>query len=127
MGEAKVKLRQFQQESDAWKRMLVFLSDENSTLKTRLAEVVKDDGINPEFLSNAELYQNKFMQKDEIISLIRQDITGIDKLLIKELYKDKAAKEVIHKQKILRRELKKLATSFNEMKFHFNNYLAEHL
>ena len=122
-----VKLRQFQQECEAWKRVLYFISEENSFLKTRLAEVIRNDGVDPGFLNTAELYQNKFMQKDEIIALMRKDVSGIDKLLSQLMYLNSQDKVATQKQKKLRREIKKLVSAFNDLKFQFNNFLAENL
>ncbi|MEJ0105930.1 MAG: hypothetical protein WDO19_26745 [Bacteroidota bacterium] len=37
-----LKLKQLQSERDTWRRLLVFMKDENVHLKNRLAEVLKN-------------------------------------------------------------------------------------
>ena len=66
MSIAESKIDQFRHESDAWKRNLEFIMEENINLKNRLAVVVKavsDD----ELLMAAEQYQNYFVREDETI------------------------------------------------------------
>lgn len=127
MKRPSIKLSQFQRESDEWKRLLAFIAEENAFLKTRLAEVIRDDGIDVDFLNAAEQYQNKFMQKDEIMSLLRKDISQLDKLLSRQVFEGTSTRELVRRQKTLRREIKKLFIVFQQLKFHFNNYLTEHL
>ena len=38
-----IKLRLLRQESDAWKRILEFMTEENIHLKNRLSEILKSD------------------------------------------------------------------------------------
>lgn len=128
MPDTKNKIKQFQYESDAWRRMLAFLLQENAILKTRLAELVHESKISDDFLEMAEQYQNHFIQKDQIIYFVRSDIAELEKLLTRNLHEDGLIiKAIAHKQKKLRKELTTLETTFNEMKIRFNNYLTETL
>ena len=79
-----LRVRQFQKESESWKRMLEYIQMENSCLKTRLSDVVSEDG-RKELLAEAENFQNRFIRKDEVISLVRRDIREFDTLLLNSL------------------------------------------
>ncbi len=70
---------QMQHESDSWKRKLVFLSDENTYLKSRLISLLKND--NAELLSKAEEFNEGFLTNDEMINMLQMDIAEFDRLL----------------------------------------------
>ena len=128
MPDTKSKIKQFQYESDAWRRVLVFLLQENAILKTRLAEVVRENNVSGDFLEIAEQYQNQFIQNDQIINFVRLDIAELDNLLTRGLHENGlVVKTIARKQKKLRKELTTLETTFNEIKIQFNNYLANTL
>jgi hypothetical protein len=122
------KVRQFQYESDEWKRTLAFLLQENAHLKNRLAEVLKLNFMPGDFLETAEQYQNMFIQEDVIINLILQDVAGMDKLLARDICEEgNIIKSAIPTHKKLCNELKKIETVFNDLKARFNNYLLENV
>src|SRR5688572_7746599 len=99
------RILQIQKESEAWKRSLVFLIQENTYLKLQLAELLNNQGEYDHFLEAAEDYQNRFIQKDEIIRLIQQDISQLDKLLLRDLDGDGVTlKEILFRQKKYRKE-----------------------
>ena len=128
MPDTKYKIKQFQYESDAWRRVLAFLLQENAILKTRLAELVHENNVSDDFLEMAEQYQNRFIQSDQIINFVRSDVAELDKLLTINLHENGLIiKAIAGKQKKLRKELTTLETTFNEMKIQFNNYVAETL
>lgn len=128
MPDTKYNIKQFQYESEAWRRMLAFLLQENAILKTRLAELVHENMFSEDFLEIAEQYQNRFIQNDQIINFVRTDIAELDKILTRNLHENGLIiKTIAHKQKILRKELTTLENTFNEMKIDFNNYLTETL
>jgi hypothetical protein len=128
MPDTKYKIKQFRYETDAWRRMLAFLLQENAILKTRLAELVHESKISDDFLEMAEQYQNHFIQNDQVINFVRLDIAELDKLLLRNLHENGLIiKAIARKQKNLRKELTTLETTFNEIKIKFNNYLAETL
>ena len=74
-----LKLKQLQFESDTWKRLLVFMMDENIHLKNRLSEVLKDQ-FDKNLLVEVEGFQNNFIKEDELIGLMRNDVAELDKL-----------------------------------------------
>ena len=120
-----LRVRQYQKESESWKRMLEYIQMENSCLKTRLADVVSQDSRNV-MLAEAENFQNRFIRKDEVISLVRRDIREFDTLLMSSLAAGNInLAETSKRQKKLRTEMETLEQRFNKLKFEFHNYIAE--
>lgn len=119
-----IDIRQFQQESDEWKRTLELLLLENAYLKNRLAEIVNVSRTTMPFLEKAEDYQNRFMQKDEVINLMRKDITEFDRLLAQCTAENRdLLKTIMHRQKSLRKELLLLESTFSSLKVQFQQML----
>lgn len=67
------KWAQYTFETSAWIRLIDFLHQENSFLKTRLSEVM-DDITNNENLALAEHYQNQFIVKDDVYDHMKHDL-----------------------------------------------------
>jgi hypothetical protein len=126
MANPGLKIRQFQHESDSWKRTLEFLMHENSILQNRLAEVLNTTIDDNDILPVAEQYQNRFVQEDEYIHLIRKEIAEQDRLLLKDTYSDgELFYEIIRKHKKLSAEMQNIIKEFNKIRFDFNSYLGE--
>ena len=120
-----LKLRQFQYETDTWKRLIRFIMDENVQMKNRLSEVLKNT-IATSFLEEVESFQSCFIKEDELIGLLRSDITDLDKLLTTNIFEDKEiSKEVTRKLNRLRNNIVNVETQFNKLKMEFNCYLSE--
>ncbi|MBS1622157.1 MAG: hypothetical protein JSS80_11035 [Bacteroidetes bacterium] len=125
MPNSELQIRQFHYESDTWKRNLEFIRQENAILKNRLAEVLQNIPGDKEVLHTAEQYQNEFICEDELIQLLKKDIAKLDTLLLREASRDgEAEKDIITRQKRLSEEVKNVISSFNRLKFDFNNYLG---
>ena len=122
-----LKLKQLQFESNAWKRLLCFMMDENVHLKNRITEILKNDTDN-NLLEEIENFQNNLVRQDEVISLLRHDTAELDKLLVRELFEDGAiTKEINKKLKDLRNNISTAEKQFTKVKLEFNNYLLETL
>jgi hypothetical protein len=120
-----LKLKQLQHESDTWKRVLGFMSDENVHLKNRLSEILKTND-NKSLLVKAEGFQNNFVREDEVIRLLRNDIAVFDKLLVREIFEDGIVmNDLVKKLKLIRSNINKTEKGFNKLKLEFNNYLLE--
>ncbi len=120
-----LKLRQFQYETDTWKRLIRFIMDENIQMKNRLSEILKNT-INTSFLEEVESFQSCFIKEDELIGLLRSDITELDKLLATNIFEDEeTGKEVTRKLNRLRNNIVNVETQFNKLKMEFNCYLSE--
>lgn len=127
MAKGSPLINQFQHENETWKRVLEFLKDENIILKNQLSGVLPniaegDDGS----LEKIEYFQNHFVKEDEIIRLLRIELSEQGKLLIRDTYEDgNLLKEVKNTQKKLRKEFEFAELYFNKLKYEFNDYLAE--
>lgn len=117
------KADQFLQECVGWLRLLDFLKQENSFLKTRLSSVV-DYENNREFLNEAEQYQNLFLLRDEFINEITKDAKTQQEMIKTALTSEKNIEERINKQQEkLRNEVERLERDFTKMKNDFNKEL----
>jgi regulator of replication initiation timing len=126
MNSPEAKIKQFRHETDTWKRNIEFMMQENTYLKNRLAEVLKAELADEELLTAAEQFQNLFIREDEVIHLLRKDVAGMDKLLLREIYEDgHLLANVQQTQKKLSAEIRHAVAEFNKLKFDFNNYLSE--
>ncbi|MEY3921390.1 MAG: hypothetical protein RL634_1151 [Bacteroidota bacterium] len=67
------KWTQYIFEASSWVRLIDFLHQENSFLKTRLSEVM-DDITNSENLALAEHFQNQFIVKDDVYDHMKHDL-----------------------------------------------------
>ena len=122
-----LKLKQLQYESDTWKRLLVFMMDENIHLKNRLSEVLKDQ-FDKNLLVEVEGFQNNFIKEDEMIGLLRNDVAELDKLLVREIFEDgKIINEIDRRLKNLRNNIIIAERQFGKLKLEFNNYLSENI
>ena len=118
------QIDQLQYESDCWKRILEFILVENSFCKDRLSDVIRSSRGEINFMDQAEIYQNYFIQEEILISLIKSDISFFQKLLKKKVTEDDLlVKEVMSNRKKISKELEKLEHEFIKMKLGFNNFL----
>ena len=77
-----LKIMQLRHENEEWKRLLNFMVDENIHLKHRLTEILRHVS-DPAFLEQAEEFQSRFLKKDMLISLLRDDIAEKESFLSK--------------------------------------------
>ena len=120
-----LQLKQFQYETDTWKRLMRFIMEENIQMKNRLSEVLKNTN-DTSFLEEIESFQSCFIKEDELIGLLRNDITDLDKLLAaKDPEEKEISDEAARKLNRLRNNIVNVETQFNKLKMEFNCYLSE--
>jgi hypothetical protein len=120
-----LKLKQLQYESETWKRLLGFMTDENIHLKNRLSQILKEK-FNPELLEEVESFLNYFSKEDELIVLLRDDIAELDKLLDRELFEDgRIMNKVQNKMEKIRSNMNIAEKQFGALKAEFNTYFSE--
>jgi hypothetical protein len=120
-----LKLKQIQYESDTWKRLLLFMMDENIYLKNRISELLRN-GVDKNLLTEVEAFQNRFIQEDELISLLRNDVAELDKILEMEKFEDgKLINLAKVKGEKLRNNLVTAEKQLDNLKLEFNNFLSE--
>jgi len=121
-----IKLRLLRQESDTWKRVLEFMTEENIHLKDRLSEMLKGD-LEEDLLMTAEIFQNSFVREDELIRLLRKDVSVFDQWLTREIYEDGAiVSKVMKSFNVIRKNISESEIQFNQLKYQFSNYLLEY-
>lgn len=122
-----LKLKQLQYESDTWKRLLGFIMEENSYLKNRISEILKDK-FNKNLLEELEGFQSRVVKEDGLIGLLRNDVAELDKLLEREIFEDgKIIKEIGKTLKRLRNNIIVIEKQFGKLKLEFNSFLLENI
>lgn len=125
MVKVLLKIKRYRQGINTWRRMLVFLTEENNEQKMRLAEALKEGTATAGFIEEAENYLNNFTRQDDIIFQARQEIAELEKLLTKDaLEQEDALKKIDTRYKQLQKEMEKLEQAFNTLKFQFNRSLT---
>ncbi len=120
-----LKLSQLQFESDTWKRLLGFMTDENIHLKKKLSEILKEEFDNT-MLEEAENFQTRFLKEDNLISMLRNEVVELDNLLVREIFEDGALKKEVNTRiRRIRKNIKNAETQFKKLKWEFNNYFLE--
>ena len=123
MPEFPKKIKQFQEESGGWKKILEFMLRENAQLKNRLAALVRNNrDADKDFLELAEQFQSSFIREDESINLLRRDISSQEKWLERDIYEDGIIKGVVFRQQKLRKDVRRANKEFNKLKKQFDQY-----
>jgi hypothetical protein len=116
------KLKQLRYTSNTWKHLLGSMTEENIRLKSRLSEILKGK-CNNSLLEKAEIFQNSFIKEDELISLLRNDIAELDKLLEKALFEaGTMIEEAERKSGSLNNKIEIAQKQFGKLKLEFSSY-----
>lgn len=126
-GMPAVKLHQLQHESNTYKRVLSFMMDENIHLKNRLSTILKDR-FNNNLLEDVEKFQNRFLKEDELIGLLRNDVSEMEKLFASEVSEEgEVIGEINHRIRKLRNNISHAEKDFLKLKVDFNSYMSENI
>jgi hypothetical protein len=122
-----LKLKQLQYETETWKRILGFMTDENIHHKNRLSEILMNNFDN-NLLEEVEIFHAHFIKEDEKISFLKEEVNILDKLLVREIFEDgKIIRQVDMKLRRMRKHIRNAEAQFTKLKTDFNNYLSEHI
>lgn len=105
-------------ESRKWLTALNELRAENILLKEQLSEAVQRE-VSPRFVEQADLFQQSFIEKDQIMDLLRYDINNL-------LYRlpDRNMNSADERQCIvLEKDMRQLVLEFGQMKTSFAGFL----
>lgn len=119
----KKSLSHFFSEQEAWQHTLDYILLQNIDLKnslSRIDEQVIDTGV----LEQLEKFQNRFLEKDVLISLLRHDIISLEELLRNEFSNEVQYLQIIHKHEGLKKDIQRLEVEFILLKSKFNLFLA---
>jgi hypothetical protein len=122
-----LKSKQLLYEINTWKRLLDFRMEENIGFKNRLSEIL-EYRFNNYLLEEVERLQSRFIQQDEIISLLSNEILEIEKILTGRISKN--GDIIPSTDKKLRRTRKNVMTAekwFCRTKTMFNHFLSENI
>jgi len=128
MSESYSVLSQFETEMENWKKIVVFIQDENILLKNRLSGMLKDNSDSyPVFMERIEYFHDLLLKEDEITIFLRHEINHQKKMLERELARNGTppVKQISWLQKKLGNMVLLAAQNFNKLKIEFNNYLGE--
>jgi len=114
--------KKYRYELDTWSRLLDYLQQENVYFKNLLSYVIKNDKGNT-LLEKAEYFQNKFVNKDAVIVLLRQDISEQIKWIEKG-GNDDQTDLYLKKHKRLNQDIDKLEEEFKRLKIDFSDYVS---
>lgn len=120
-------MKQIQFETSTWKRLLDFFRDENVFFKNRLSDILKES-FDRNLLEALENFQSRFIKQDEVNSVLRNEISELDRLLLDDKIKEIASKPSIERILFnLRENLYRSELRFCTLQLDFNKYLSENL
>ena len=120
MNAVTQKEYQLEAEYKRWEILLSTLKNENAFLIVKLSEVL-DTKEDRDFISKAEYFQNEFINKDEYIKDLENDIRGELQLL--GSVKDKIPAKILKKHEKLGNEIRYLQTNFSNLRTEFDQCL----
>ncbi len=127
MIKKQIIVNQFLHETETWKRTLGFIEEENAILKNRLSEMLRYiDNDDTTLIEKLEGFQDSFIGEDEWIRRLKKQISEEDTLLVRDTYEDgDLFRELLKKQKKLRKQFEIIDKRFHRIRNDFNQYLAE--
>ncbi|MDQ3016647.1 MAG: hypothetical protein M3R25_08015 [Bacteroidota bacterium] len=120
-----MKMRQLQTESNAWKRSLEYMTDENIQMKTRLSEILIDN-FDITLLTRIEYYQDQVLNEEEILHLLRHNIAEMDRMLTLDSL-SRNNKDISMLRASLQQQITAAELRFNKLKSAFYDFLSENL
>lgn len=122
-----LSLKQLRYEINTWKRLLDFTMEENIRFKNRLSEIL-EYRFNTALLEDVERFQNRFIQQDEVISLLSNEIAETENLLAGKIYRNGTIIPAADKKlKRMRKNMMAAEKRFSRTKTMFNHFLAENI
>ena len=114
----KLSLLEQANQTEKWKRLLDRLQQKNIVQKYHLAEMLKQCQGKDDFVILAEQYQNRFLQQDEALRLMRNDVAALEDLAIKN-----QREKMHHHKKKLEKEMKAFRANFKRISSEFTIFL----
>lgn len=119
-----LKLKQIQHEVETWRRLLLYMQEENIHLKNRLSEVLKDR-FDKKMLQEVEEFQNKFIKQDNLITSLKKEVAIIEEYIH---FKKNLSLEIINPSEKniagIRYNVEVAEKKFAVLKTGFNHYLS---
>lgn len=116
------KMRQFQDVLATWKQLLNARMEENILLKYKISEILKNN-FNENCLEEIEEFQTQFIKEDELINLLRKDVSELDNYILSKALQDgKMEKSFDAKIENLRKDIASSTSRFRASKTAFDNF-----
>lgn len=116
------KMRQFQDVLATWKQLLNARMEENILLKYKISEILKNN-FNQNCLEEIEEFQTQFIKEDELINLLRKDVSELDNYILSKALQDgKMEKSFDAKIENLRKDIASSTSRFRASKTAFDNF-----
>lgn len=118
------KYKQFLYEADSWQRLFEYMQTENIFMKYRLAQIVKED-LGESVPEEIESFQNQFIMQDKLIDFFRNDLVKyIDQLRKKQNDDLTRHRDLLIKQRRLRKEIEIAELKFSKMRMDYNSFFC---
>ena len=122
-----LKIKQIQHEVETWKRLLLYMQEENIHLKNRLSEVLKDR-FDKNMLEVVEVFQNKFLMQDYLMNNLKKEVASIEDTLYPKIISVKTTDNPSQKSiSAMRNNIELAEKTFADIKSDFNHYLSENI
>ncbi len=122
-----LKIKQYQSESNAWKRSVSHMADENIQMKIRVAEIL-NDAFDIRLLPAVENFQSRVLNEEQGIILLRHNIAELDKfLLTNTLNYSNVSIEIGPLRTRLQYQITTAEARFNKLKSEFYYFLSENI
>jgi hypothetical protein len=122
-----LKKKQLQYEINNLKRLLDFMTDENVHLKNRISEILSDR-FDTYLLEEVDGFQSSLIREDNLIALLKNEITEVDSLMRKEADRDAGLlKKTEVKLKRLHRNMQTAEKQFGKLKLRFHRFLSKNI
>lgn len=122
-----LKIKQLQYEINSWKRLLDYLTEENIQMKNRLSEILKEK-FDTYLLEEVDGFQTRFIRKDNLINLLRNEIKDLDEIPVDDICKtEKSLKKMKIKTKRLYRNMSNTEKQFSKLKSDFHKFLSTNI
>lgn len=122
-----LKKKQLQYEINNLRRLLDFMADENVHLKNRISEILSDR-FDTYLLEEVDGFQSSLIREDNLIALLRNEITEVDSLMRKEADRDAGLlKKTEVKLKRLHRNMQTAEKQFAKLKLQFHRFLSKNI
>ena len=118
-----IKLEHHKHELSAWSRTLDYHQQENTYLKNLLVEILKNTSQG--LPDKMEYYQNRLINNDTLLALIRHDIREYGKAL--ERLEAINSANFLNSSKKLRTNMEKMEKELSSQKYDLNNYFEKFL
>lgn len=109
----------YTRESRKWQAVLTELRTENIQLKEQLSQAISQE-VSAAFVEEAEQFQQRFLERDQVIDLLRHDINTLQQKISGHTTTGGEDRQFT----LMEKDMEKLICEFHQMKVSFSRFLA---